>query len=343
MLLALEVLLSYQHRVHPLSQGHQVHLQICLQGSWLYYYGIWTMPGWDQAVFGLPLCFCLWRSMEVIPVLNAWGEPQYCPTSGSSPKPATDHIEWRQCSKCTGRHWRARKQGHHSHCLLQSQCWISRCTTTPLSGLSFKIFWKPNNRKWQPRQWSFAIGWMYYAHPSSGECFYLRTLLAAVKAATSFEDLCWVDMVVIHFQLSIRHVSHMDYSRMTMSGGNVCKKRLIWQAVTNSETCLSPFFMIVLHLIPWHYGWSLESTFAMTFDMLFTQKILSMILLRSKCLTMVFTLLTTSSVMATSLSKIGQPCLFLRMIGLQWLEIDWLQNRGLTTLMNRLSWLLNAS
>ena len=34
---------------------------------------------------------------------------------------------------------------------------------------------------------------MYYAHPSSGERFYLRTLLAAVKGATSFEDLCRVD------------------------------------------------------------------------------------------------------------------------------------------------------
>src|ERR1700722_16807072 len=108
---------------------------------------------------------------------------------------------------------------------------------------------------------------------------------------------------------------------MTVNGGNVWKKLLIWQAVTNSETCLSPFFVIALHQIPWHCGRSLESTFVMTFDMLSTQKTLSVTLLRSKCLTMVFTSLTTSSAVATSLSEIGQPCLFPRMIGLQQLEI----------------------
>jgi hypothetical protein len=33
---------------------------------------------------------------------------------------------------------------------------------------------------------------MYYAHPSSGERFYLCTLLSTVKGAVSFEDLCTV-------------------------------------------------------------------------------------------------------------------------------------------------------
>jgi hypothetical protein len=37
---------------------------------------------------------------------------------------------------------------------------------------------------------------MYYAHPSSGECFFLRLLLTAVKGATSFEHLHTVDDVV---------------------------------------------------------------------------------------------------------------------------------------------------
>ena len=32
------------------------------------------------------------------------------------------------------------------------------------------------------------------------------------------------------------------------------------------------FVTILLHLIPWRYGWSLESLFVMTFDMLSTQK-----------------------------------------------------------------------
>ena len=35
----------------------------------------------------------------------------------------------------------------------------------------------------QEYEQGFAIGRMYYAHPSSGERFYLRTLLAAVKGA----------------------------------------------------------------------------------------------------------------------------------------------------------------
>ena len=56
-----------------------------------------------------------------------------------------------------------------------------------------RFVWKTPEHKWNPRQQGFAIGRMYYAHPSSGERFYLRTLLAAVKGATSFEDLWRVD------------------------------------------------------------------------------------------------------------------------------------------------------
>jgi hypothetical protein len=41
-----------------------------------------------------------------------------------------------------------------------------------------KFVWKPDVRKWKPRKKGFAIGRMYYAHPGSGERFYLRTLLA---------------------------------------------------------------------------------------------------------------------------------------------------------------------
>ena len=56
-----------------------------------------------------------------------------------------------------------------------------------------KFVWNKSNRKWKLRQKGTAIGRMYYAHPNSGERFYLRTLLAAVKGATSFEDLRQVD------------------------------------------------------------------------------------------------------------------------------------------------------
>jgi hypothetical protein len=39
----------------------------------------------------------------------------------------------------------------------------------------------------------FAIGHMYYAHPTSGEHYYLRMLLNFVKGATSYEHLRRVD------------------------------------------------------------------------------------------------------------------------------------------------------
>ena len=52
-------------------------------------------------------------------------------------------------------------------------------------------------RKWSRRKKGFAIGRMYFASPNSGECFYLRTLLTIVKGATSFEDLCTLDGVLL--------------------------------------------------------------------------------------------------------------------------------------------------
>jgi hypothetical protein len=39
----------------------------------------------------------------------------------------------------------------------------------------------------------FAIGRMYYAHPTSGERYYLRMLLNYVKGVTSYEHLRPVD------------------------------------------------------------------------------------------------------------------------------------------------------
>jgi hypothetical protein len=39
----------------------------------------------------------------------------------------------------------------------------------------------------------FAIGRMYYAHPTSGKRYYLRMLLNCVKGATSYEHLWIVD------------------------------------------------------------------------------------------------------------------------------------------------------
>jgi len=49
---------------------------------------------------------------------------------------------------------------------------------------------------WKPRQRGFAIGRMYFAGPSAGERFYLRTLLTVVRGAKSFDDLRTLDGVV---------------------------------------------------------------------------------------------------------------------------------------------------
>jgi hypothetical protein len=52
-----------------------------------------------------------------------------------------------------------------------------------------KMVWNKSTYKWTIRQRGFQIGRMYYAHPSSGERFYLRLLLTVVKGATSYDDL----------------------------------------------------------------------------------------------------------------------------------------------------------
>jgi len=52
-----------------------------------------------------------------------------------------------------------------------------------------KFIWNIKERVWKPRKRGFAIGRMYFAHPSAGERFYLRTLLTVVRGATSFESL----------------------------------------------------------------------------------------------------------------------------------------------------------
>jgi hypothetical protein len=43
------------------------------------------------------------------------------------------------------------------------------------------------------RKRGFAIGHMYYAHPTLGEHYYLRMLLNYVKGATSYELLLTMD------------------------------------------------------------------------------------------------------------------------------------------------------
>lgn len=57
-----------------------------------------------------------------------------------------------------------------------------------------KLVWKAKG--WAVRKKGFAIGRMYFASPSSGERFYLRTLLTVVKGSTSFEDLHTINGVL---------------------------------------------------------------------------------------------------------------------------------------------------
>jgi len=57
-----------------------------------------------------------------------------------------------------------------------------------------KLVWK--KKGWAVRKKGFAIGRMYFVSPSSGERFYLRTLLTVMKGPTSFKDLRTVDGVL---------------------------------------------------------------------------------------------------------------------------------------------------
>jgi hypothetical protein len=52
-----------------------------------------------------------------------------------------------------------------------------------------KMVWNNNRHIWTIRQRGFQIGRMYYAHPSSGEHFYLHLFLTVAKGATFFKDL----------------------------------------------------------------------------------------------------------------------------------------------------------
>ncbi len=56
--------------------------------------------------------------------------------------------------------------------------------------------WNWKLKRWTMCKRGFAIGRMYYAHPTSGERYYLRMLLNCIKGATSYEHLQIVDGIV---------------------------------------------------------------------------------------------------------------------------------------------------
>jgi len=53
--------------------------------------------------------------------------------------------------------------------------------------------WNRKLKRWTMCKRGFAIGLMYYAHSTLGECYYLRMLLNYVKGATSYKHLWIVD------------------------------------------------------------------------------------------------------------------------------------------------------
>jgi hypothetical protein len=67
--------------------------------------------------------------------------------------------------------------------------------------------WNWKLKRWIMRKRGFAIGCMYYAHPTSGERYYLRMLLNCVKGATSY-GICgqWMAQSMTHSMHALQWV-----------------------------------------------------------------------------------------------------------------------------------------
>jgi hypothetical protein len=52
-----------------------------------------------------------------------------------------------------------------------------------------KFMWNQTQKVWKERKSKFSIGRLYYAHPSSGERYYLKMLLNTIKRCISFKDI----------------------------------------------------------------------------------------------------------------------------------------------------------
>jgi hypothetical protein len=60
-----------------------------------------------------------------------------------------------------------------------------------------KWTWHAKTKEWKPRQGGKrSIGRIYYAHPASGEKYYMRILLNIVKGCKSFEDIKKVNGII---------------------------------------------------------------------------------------------------------------------------------------------------
>jgi hypothetical protein len=58
-----------------------------------------------------------------------------------------------------------------------------------------KFVWHDAQKMWKVRKVKFSIGRLYYAHPSSGDMYYLRMLLNTVNGCTSYKDIRTVNGV----------------------------------------------------------------------------------------------------------------------------------------------------
>jgi hypothetical protein len=52
-----------------------------------------------------------------------------------------------------------------------------------------KFVWNQTQKIWKEHKSMFSIEWLYHAHPSSGERYYLRMLLNTIKGCTSYKDI----------------------------------------------------------------------------------------------------------------------------------------------------------
>lgn len=72
---------------------------------------------------------------------------------------------------------------------------------TSANGLTFQEVptlwvWNKGEKQWKERQQQMRIGRLKYAHPNSGERYYLRMLLTKVQGAKCYEDIRTVNGVV---------------------------------------------------------------------------------------------------------------------------------------------------
>jgi len=74
-----------------------------------------------------------------------------------------------------------------------------------------KWVWKASEKKWEKRKQGYAIGRIYYAHPTSGKRYYLRMLLNTVKGCTSYMQIRTVDgMVHPTFKAACKAMGFLD-------------------------------------------------------------------------------------------------------------------------------------